>query len=311
MLAKRSRNMRTRLLIALLLAAAPSIAFAQRGGVGGRVVDDEGKPVGDVEIVIQPESDIDRPRTIKTKGDGTFLMMGLSPGRYTLSYTKEGHEKASQLVQVEIGARNRLGDVVLPRLPADYVDPGAQEYFDAGVAASRDGNFQKAVEAFAKVNEMAPDRPEVLYNLGFAYEGLEQMDAAVEQYERALELRPEYYDPLIALAAIHTARKEWSEAANRYERAIALRPQEIAVLYNYGAVSMNAGDMEKAVSAFEKVLAIEPDRGEAHYQLGMIAVSQQRNEDALRHLEKYLELEPEGPYAATAKGIVDTLAKQP
>jgi Flp pilus assembly protein TadD len=74
---------------------------------------------------------------------------------------------------------------------------------------------------------------------------------------------------------------------------------------------MNAGNMEKAVGAFEKVLELDPNRAEAHFQLGMIAVSQGRNEDARRHLETYLTLAPEGAQAATARSIVDTLAKQP
>jgi tetratricopeptide (TPR) repeat protein len=303
--------MRRQLLVVVgLLLMVPAAVLAQRGGVGGKVVDDRGEPVGDVEVVARAESDIERPRAVKTKGDGTFLVIGLNPGRYTLSYEKEGHQKMTQEVQVRIGERNRLGDIVLARLPEDYVEPEAQDYFDSGVAATRDGDFQKAVDAFTKVAEMAPDRPEVLYNLGFAYEGLEKVDEAVEQYEKALALRPEYYDPLIALAAIHTERRAWSEAAGAYERAIAIRPQDVTVLFNYGAVSMNAGDMDHAVTAFQRVLELEPERAEAHYQLGMIAVSQARDEDALRHLDTYLSLAPEGAHAAAAKGIVDTLAKQ-
>lgn len=302
--------MRTSWVCVLLLAVLPSVVLAQRGGVGGRIVDDEGRPVGDVKVVVQPESGIERPRSLETKDDGTFMIMGLSPGRYTLSYEKEGHEKATQQVQVQIGERNRLGDIVLPRLPEDYVEPEAQQFFDAGVAASQAGDFEKAVESFSKVAEMAPDRPEILYNLGFAYEGLGDLDEATEHYEKALALRPDYYDPLIALAVVHTQRKAWSEAVRAYERAVAIRPEDATVLYNYGAVAMNASDMDRAVGAFENALALEPDRAEAHYQLGMIAVSQERNEEALRHLQAYLELDPEGPYAAAAKGIVDTLTKQ-
>jgi tetratricopeptide (TPR) repeat protein len=305
--------MKSRFLIALLMAQVIPIsrtALAQRGGLGGRIVDDQGNPLADVEIVVEPESDIDKPRTLKTKGDGTFIVMGLQPGRYTVAYSKEGHEKASQQVQVQIGERNRLGDLVLPKLAADHVDPGAQQYFDAGVAATRDKDFQKAVEAFSKANEMAPNRPELLYNLAFAYEGLGQTDAALENYKKALELRPEYYEPLLALAAIHTSRKEWSEAAGFYERALILQPQDAPVLYNYGAVSMNGGEMEKAVGAFERVLELESSRAEAHFHLGMIAVSQGRNEDAIRHLESYLKLAPDGAQAATARNILETLSKK-
>lgn len=296
--------------VAAMLLALPAAVLAQRGGVGGKVVDDEGQPVGKVQVTAEPESGIERPRKVETKDDGSFLLMGLSPGRYTLSYEKDGYEKATQQVQVRIGERNRLDDVTLPKRPDDYVKPEAQGLFDAGVAATSAGDFQKAVEAFTRVVEMAPDRPEVLYNLGFAYEGLDQIDAAVEQYEKALAIRPEYYDPLIALAAIHTERREWTEAASAYEKAISIRPMEVPVLFNYGAVSMNAGEMEHAVAAFQKVLELEPSRAEALYQLGMIAVSQNRDEDAVGYLERYLELAPEGPRAEAVRSMVDTLVKQ-
>lgn len=300
--------MKKRLLTALLLTVSvPSVGLAQRGVVSGRVVDQNGEPVGDVAIVIRAESDSGQPRTVETKDDGTFLIGGLNPGRYTISYEKEGHEKASQEVQVRIGERNRLEDIVLPKLPADYIRPEAQEHFEAGVAASDQQDYEKAVESFLATLELAPDVPEVHYNLGFAYERLEDVENATVHYKKALELRPDYYDPLIPLAEMHTARREWSEAAEYWKKAIALHPDELLAHYNYGAVSMNAGDLATAQAAFEKVLELDPGHALAHYQLGMIAVSEAQNEEAVVYLQRYLELDPQGAHAAAAKGIIETL----
>lgn len=303
--------MKKKLLIAaLLIIAVPSVVLAQRGLVAGKLVDEDGQPIAGVTVRIEAVAESAAPRSLETEEDGDFLIGGLNPGRYMLSYEKEGYEKANQEIQIRIGERNRLGDIVLPKLPEDYVQPEAQEYFDAGVAAVDAADYQKAVDNFLKVLEMAPNVPEVRYNLGFAYERLGDLDNAVTHYEKALELRPEYYDPMVPLADMHTKKREWSEAAALWKRAAALRPQEVPVQYNLGAVSMNAGDMETARAAFEKVLELDPTRAMAHYQLGMIAVSQAQNEEALEHLEKYLELDPDGPQAAAAKGIVDTLTKK-
>jgi len=290
----------------------PSWAAAQFGTIGGTIVDDEGNPVEDVEITLTPDASLSsQPRHLKTNDDGRFRVVGLTPGRYRLSYKKEGHESDGQDIEVHIGERNRLGEILLPRLPDDWVDPDARVHFDAGAAASQAGDYEKAVESFLIVIDMAPDIPEVHYNLGVAYENLENMDKAVEHYERALEIRPGYYEPLIPISDYYTANKDWSRAAEYLKRATELRPNELAPQFNYGAVSMNVGDMDVAEAAFEKVLEIDESRSMAHYQLGMIAVSQARNEEAVAHLEKYVELDPEGAQAAAAKSIIETLQKQP
>jgi hypothetical protein len=101
--------------------------------------------------VTEASTNVGRPITFTTKYDATVLIGGLNCYRYTVSYEKEGHEKTSQEVQVRIGERNRLGDVVLPRLPEDYVRPEVQEYFDAGIAASDAKDYEKAVEYFLSV----------------------------------------------------------------------------------------------------------------------------------------------------------------
>lgn len=289
----------------------PAFAAAQAGSLAGTIVDEEGNPVEGVEVTITPDASLSsRPRELTTDEEGDFLVAGLTPGRYTVSYAKEGFEPATQQVQIGIAERNRLGDIVLPRQAEGAVAPEAQEHFNAGVEATDAGDFQKAVDSFLMAVEMAPDIPQVHYNLGFAYEKLGEMEKAMEQYEQALELKPDYYEPLMPLSDYHTKNGNWSRAAEYLKRATELRPNDLTAQYNYGAVSMNAGNMDVAKAAFEKVLELDPGRAMAHYQLGMIAVGETRNDDAIVHLEKYLELEPEGAQAPAARGIIQTLRPQ-
>lgn len=289
----------------------PTYAPAQTGSLAGTIVDEEGNPVEGVAVTITPEASLSsRPRELTTNDEGDFLVAGLTPGRYTLSYAKEGFEQATQQVQIGIAERNRLGEIVLPRLAEGRVDPEALENFNAGVAATDAGDYQQAVDSFLTVLEIAPDIPQVHYNLGFAYENLGDMEKAIEHYERAVELKPDYYEPLMPLSDYHTKNRDWSLAADYLKRATELRPNELTAQYNYGAVSMNAGNMDTARAAFEKALEIDPSRAMAHYQLGMIAVSEARNDDAIVHLEKYIELDPDGAQAPAAQGIIDTLKQQ-
>ena len=207
----------------------PCLAAAQFASLGGTIVDDEGNPVEGVDITLTPDASLSsQPRRFKSDDDGEFRVAGLTPGRYRLSYEKEGHESSGQDVDIHLGERNRLGEILLPRLPDDWVDPDAQIHFDAGAAASRAGDYEQAVESFLIVLDMAPDIPEVHYNVGVAYENLENEDKAIEHYERALEIRPGYYEPLIPISDHYTDNKDWSRAAEYLKRATELRPDELA-----------------------------------------------------------------------------------
>lgn len=182
-----------------------------------------------------------------------------------------------------------MGEIVIPKLPEDWVDPGAQGHFDAAMAAIQKEDYQAAIGSLETVVGLAPGFPEVYYNLAFALEKLGNTEKAIEHYKKALETRPDYYAALLAMGEIYTNRQEWPQAAEYLKKASDARPSEVAVRYNYGAVMMNLGDTPAAYAAFEKVLELDPSRALAHYQLGMISVSEANNEQAIAHLENYLD----------------------
>jgi tetratricopeptide (TPR) repeat protein len=300
------------IIIGVASLIASSTAAAQAGALIGTIVDDDGNGVEGVDLRATPTSSLSSPpRSTETDDDGGFRMVGLAPGRYALSYTKDGFEPSQRDVQVRIGEMKSLGELTLVRRPDDWVDPAAQTYFNEGVAAHNAGDYAKALESFTTVLEMAPDIPEVHCNLGLAYEKLGQIDEAIPHFERALELRPEYYDALLPLADHYTAESDWENAAQYLAKATALRPDDASTQYNYGAVTMNAGDTETARAAFNKVLELDPTRSIAHYHLGMIAVGQAQNDEAVIHLEKYLEIDPEGSQADAAKSVLGMLQPPP
>ena len=251
-----------------------------------------------------------RPRKGKTKDDGNFTVANLRPGRYMLTFQKEGYQRTKQEVSVIMGESIRLGEIEVPNLPDDWVDPGAQAHFNTAMDAVRAEDYQAAaLKGLEKVVELAPGFPEVHYNLGFVNEKLGNTDKAREQYQTALELRPGYFEANQAMGDSYIKQQDWSQAAEYLKKATEGRPDEVPAQYNYGAVTMNRGDMTLARAAFEKVLELDPGWALAHYQLGMISVSETKNEEAIAHLEKYLELDPEGAQAAAARGIMETLKK--
>ena len=80
------------LLLGLGLVAAP--ARAQTGTARGKVVDAQGQPVQDAKVLIEFQGGITRKFEVKTNKKGEFMQVGMQPGPYRFTVTKEGFSKA-------------------------------------------------------------------------------------------------------------------------------------------------------------------------------------------------------------------------
>ena len=66
----------------------------------------------------------------------------------------------------------------------------AQEWFDRGRFMGEIGNYHKAVEAFSRVIELAPDSVHAYNNRGVAYSELGNYRLAIQDFNRAVHLNP-------------------------------------------------------------------------------------------------------------------------
>ena len=103
------RKQFARLAFLLVLAFVCSIpALAQEitsGTVTGTVLDEKGAVVPGVTVEAR-NVDTNFTRTFTTDGDGRFTILALPPGRYVVSFSKEGFAKHNQEnVEVTVGAR--------------------------------------------------------------------------------------------------------------------------------------------------------------------------------------------------------------
>src|SRR5687767_7311576 len=100
--------MRTHLIrgvLALVVAlglAAPTAAQST-GMVKGKVVDVKNQPVVDAKILIEFAEGVNRKNETKTNKKGEFIQIGLFPGNYKVTASKEGVGAQTFDVRVRIG----------------------------------------------------------------------------------------------------------------------------------------------------------------------------------------------------------------
>src|SRR5215510_10246933 len=104
------------LLLGLVLFGGP--AWAQTGTARGKVPDDKGQPLAEVKILVEYQGGVTRKFETKTNKKGEFTQVGLQPGVYRFTASKDGFQPAYMDDKVSLGDPTYLADVQLKPMSA-------------------------------------------------------------------------------------------------------------------------------------------------------------------------------------------------
>lgn len=299
-----------------LVLAAPALAQST-GMVKGKVVDAEGKPIEDAKVVIEFAEGVTRKNETKTNKKGEFIQIGLFPGQYRVTASKEKVGQQMFEVRVRIGQAAEVNFALSPQSGLTEEDKkksaALQATFGAGVEAARAGQHDVAIAKFTEASTLMPNCHDCFYNIGFAYSQKQQYAEAEAAFKKAIEIKPESGEAYNGLATIYNAQKRFDEAAAASAKAASFgggaAGGNAEAVYNQGVILWNAQKYAEAKAQFEKAISINPNMADAHYQLGMAYLNLGQMPEAVAAFEGYLKVAPDGPKAAEAKTIVSQLKK--
>ena len=292
---------------ALLISA--SMASAQTGGVRGKILDDTGKPLEAVAVKMEFQGGMNLSFDTKTNKKGEFMQIGLRPGNWKFTFTKEGFQVFAAPMKISLGEATVLPDTKLMPGKAAAGAEDIQKTFAEAVAKLQAQDFDGAIAAFDAMILKNPSLAEAHYNKGFAQYQKKDYPAAEASLKRALEVRADYSDARVLLSNIYSAQGMKDKAIEVMSTGASTNdPKQ---LFNLGLALLNSGKNEEAFAAFQKVEAAEPGNAEAQYYLATGALSAGRTEECLTRLEKYLALGPKNDQnKATAEGLLAALKKK-
>jgi tetratricopeptide (TPR) repeat protein len=304
-------------LVVALGVAAPAVAQST-GMVKGKVVDAKGEPVEGAKILIEFADGMNRKNETKTNKKGEYIQIGLFPGNYKVTASKEGVGTQTFDVRVRIGAAADVNFQLSPQAGLSEEDKkktaALQGALTAGETLLKEG---KADEAIAKFNEalvMLPACHVCYYYIGSANAQKKQFAEAEAAYKKAIEVKPDFVEAYNALAGVYNSQKKYDEALATSAKAAELGGAaggggNAAAVYNQGVTLWNSQKFAEAKVQFEKAVAIDPSMAEAWYQLGMANLNTGDMNGAVAAFEGYLKAAPNGPKAAEAKTIISQLKK--
>ncbi len=325
-------------LISICLTGLAPTLMAQVGRVSGLVTDDQGNPLKDVQIRIEG-MDIKRNYKLKTGKDGKFIHAGVVvQGRYRVIAEKEGYQ-TDYVEGVKPSYGDDAGFVEFKLKPGEggllafeisdeerakiekqneearkqrEAFEAVKSTFEAGMKAYDTEDYELAASKFKEAAAEDATQKAVWANLGNAQAKLGQNQEAVESYKKAIALDPQDAALHQNLGNLYSTIGKTDLAKASYEKAATLGavsdPTGAAVTYyNLGVTYINENKTKEAAEALQKALEYDETYAEAHYQLGLTWLGLGQMEDAVKHLKRYLELTPNGPNAATAQALIESL----
>jgi tetratricopeptide (TPR) repeat protein len=305
------------LIVACLLFGAEARAQGT-GTARGKVLDDKGQPIEAAAVLLEFQGGVTRKQTTKTNKKGEYTQVGLPPGIYRITATKDGYQGGYIDVRIAIGDATYLPDLKLPSAAAGAAAAGVDtEKLNAELrqlvkdaqALAAEKKYDEAIAAFQTVltkNVASPE--EVHFRIGQLQAEKKDWTAAEASFLKALEIKPGHAGVTLELANVYQATGQKEKAAELMAKAQGAGAGDANIQYSTGVLHINAGRQEEAAAAFKKAIAIDPNHAESYYHLGTIALNQNNTPEAIANLEKYLSLNPSNAQnVATAQALIKAL----
>jgi tetratricopeptide (TPR) repeat protein len=146
---------------------------------------------------------------------------------------------------------DRAADAV--RLAAEVLDADprhAGALYVLGYALTVQGRYDEAVDVLGRGVEIAPSRPEISIQLGYAQLSRRDCTGARAAFARALDILPEAHDALFGLAKAHQELGENEPAAEGFRRYLTIRPNDAGAWLNLGHCLLELGQLDAGYECF-------------------------------------------------------------
>ena len=307
------------LLLALVVGLSAPAAFAQAmGSVKGVVKDAEGKPIPGVTVEwLGVETG--RKYTLKTNAKGEYFSLGISPGKYKLTVSRDG-KQIFFLNGIPVGVDELVQDVDLkkeaeqaaqgqgmtPEQAKQVQEQQAQaaketntvkalnDKLNVAKTASDAGDFETAVTTLTEATQMDPSRDLLWFKLADANrmsankqtdpaEKQKRLETAVTDYQKAIDLR----------STSEFAKKDPDNNA------------KTAAYYNNLAEAYSKSNkVDESVASYAKAAELDPTHaGQYMFNTGAVLTNAGKVDAAIVAFDKVIAADPSKASAYYWKGV--------
>ena len=308
------------LVIALAALCVPPVFSQATGSVKGVCKDATGAPItgATVEWFSQETG---RKYTLKTNNKGEYFSLGIAPGKYKVTLSKDGKEifnfnnvpvsvdemvqdfdmkkeqaQGAQAAGISPEELKRRQEEAARAAKENNTVKALNEKLAAANTASTAGDFDTAIAQLTEATQMDPTRDLLWFKLGDAYrssaikqtdsaEKTKRLGSAVEDYQKAVDLKI----------------KANESAPNKNPDA----PKQLAAYYNNLAEAYaKSGKTDEAVKAYTQAAQTDPTAAAQYYfNMGAVMTNTGKVDEAIAAFDKSIAADPNRADAYYWKGV--------
>jgi predicted Zn-dependent protease len=296
------------LLLFTLVATGATAQVRGEGQVAGKVVDDKGQPLQDVQVKATMTGQT-QPVQAKSNKKGEWSINNIAGGEWVIEFAKEGFATQSGKVTVDEAAR--LGDVTVTMVkhveradPAVELNAKAQE----GLTLLKE---QKNVEARKIFEDLLAKHPDVFQLHAYvaqAYAAENNIPKAVEHMRIASDKDPSNAELRLVLADLLMEQGE-KPAALEIMKTVDITQVKNPLPIINGSISLiNESKTDEALELLNKVATQFPTQAETYYYRGRAYIAAKKLPEAKADLEKFVSMAaPDARELPDAKKILDQI----
>jgi tetratricopeptide (TPR) repeat protein len=327
--------------VALAVVAGVVPAFSQTAGITGKVTLQDGSPCVKCEILIERQ-EVKGTYKVKTDKHGKYIYIGLPLGTYKVTlfspqgqqlfYFNNKHLGMGDPTEVDFdmpkevaSAKERVMANPEMRQKLEQEDKeqkefaGLRQLYNEGTELMNDKKYPEAADKFEQALPLAKgkNRLAVLEQIADAYGKANMKDKAIAAYQQAIAAEPTKAGLYNNLGNVYAESGDLDKAKEQFQKAAEIDPASASQYYfNMGAVLYNTGKMDDSAKAFQKAIDIDPKYANAYFWLGQALLGKattgeggkvQAAPGTKEAFDTYLKLDPNGPNAATAKALLQTI----
>ncbi|MCA9406325.1 MAG: tetratricopeptide repeat protein [Candidatus Omnitrophica bacterium] len=199
-----------------------------------------------------------------------------------------------------------------------------EEYVQKGNEYNKNGDYNRAIDAFTMALKFQPRCPESYEGRAGAYDKNGQEKEAIADYTKMLELVPDDYMALLHRAMLYHEVEWYDKAISEYdlllektkkglngfteEQRLELRgvaSEGLAMVYDLQAIEYDTqGFYDKAIESFTKAIEYDQKVPDYYTSRGLVYMKMERYPQAMDDFNKGIKLDPSNAALYSSQGLV-------
>jgi predicted Zn-dependent protease len=298
------------LLVALCLAAPLAAQSRGSGRISGKVVDEAGKPIIDVEVKAVKVGEAEVFQT-KTDRKGEWALGGLASGEWNIDFAKPGLETVQQSASIREGQRLPQLAITMRVAPPDPRE-GINKEMERAAEHIKGGRVADARKIYEDLLVKFPTVHQFHNFIGRTYAAENNMPKAIEHVKIALEKEPDNAETKMLLAELLQTSGQKDEAKAILDTVDISQAKDPFVFVNVAINYINDNKAPQAIELLTKLVAQFPNEPQLLYYRGRAYLASSKFDEAKADLEKFVAANPTTAQKELedAKKILEQLAKK-